>query len=287
MTPLEPQASCAQAHAAALAAAASAPGGKLLHLVATVTDPAATDDGAYTAVLDGTSRGHAVRTVANTVFPAALYADPGRDWHPDLAAADAAALNQAAHDLFESYNLMLPSLVKADPGSSRGTYFGCLVSWPGKEPGGRNQLAERIAQLRKQRRTVATFNATDLILEGAGERPDRDPDPEPIAGLQVCRSAENRTMSFPCLVHIDVSVLDGRLSMLAVYRHWHLVRKAYGNLVGLCELQRFLAQQSGFGVGELVVHAGVANTEQNDFGGARGIDALAARLTRHAARAAA
>lgn len=282
MTPLEPQATSAQAHAAALAAAA--PAGKVLHLVATVTDPAAADSGAYAAVLDGISRSHAVRTVANTVFPSALYADPGRDWSPDLAAADVAALDQAAEDLYESYNLMLPGLVKADAGSARGTYFGCLVSWPGKEPGGRNQLAERIAQLRRQRRNVSTFNATDLILEGAGERPD---DPDPVPGLQVCRSDQARTMSFPCLVHIDVSVLHGRLSMLAVYRHWHLVRKAYGNLVGLCELQRFLAQQSGFAVGELVVHAGVANTEQSGFGGARGIAALAARLSEHAAEHAA
>lgn len=285
MTPLEPQATCARTHAAALAAAAAAPAGRVLHLVATVTDPAAADSGAYVAILDGTSRSHAVRTVANTVFPSALYADPGRDWSPDLAAADAAALNQAADDLYESYNLMLPGLVRADAGSARGTYFGCLVSWPGKEPGGRNQLAERIAQLRKQRRNVATFNATDLILEGAGER--SEPDPDPVPGLQVCRSDQARTMSFPCLVHIDVSVLDGRLSMLAVYRHWHLVRKAYGNLVGLCELQRFLAQQSGFAVGELVVHAGVANTEQSAFGGARGIAALAARLSEHAAEDAA
>jgi hypothetical protein len=285
MTPLEPQATCAQAHAAALAAAAAAPTGKVLHLVATITDPAAAHSAAYAAVLDGTTRSHAVTTVANTVFPSALYLDPGRDWAPDLTAADAAALDQAAADLYESYNLMLPGLVRADAGSARGTYFGCLVSWPGKEPGGRNQLAERISQLRKQRHTVKTFNATDLIVEGAGERPA--PDPEPVPGLQVCRSSENRTMSFPCLVHIDVSVLDGRLSMLAVYRHWHLVRKAYGNLVGLCDLQRFLAQQSGYEIGELVVHAGVASTEQSHFGGARGIAALAARLAQHAAEEAA
>jgi len=273
--PLEPQRSCAKAHAAALAAAAAAPNGKLLHLVTTVTDPTREDLAAYSVALDSASRGHSVGTVANTVFPRSLYRDPGLSWAPEMPARDAERLDRAALDLYEAYSFMLPGLIRADPSSARGTYFGCLVSWPGKRAGGYNQLAGRVRQLRAQRVRVSTFNATDLVLEGAGELGN---DEEGASGLQVVRSDEARTQSFPCLVHIEVSVLDGQLSMMAVYRHWHLVRKAYGNLLGLAALQGFLARQSGFEVGELVVHGGVANAEFGSPGGAGAVRRLAGTL---------
>lgn len=258
MTPLEPQLSCAAAHTAALAATAAQPDRRLLHLVTTVIEPTQQDPDAYREVLDAASNGHAVTTVANTVFPSALYRDPGVSWAPAMPAAAAERVDRAARDLYESYSFMLPSLVGADPSSARGTYFGALVSWPGKRPGGHNQLEARIRQLRLQRARVSTFLATDLVVEGAGELGQDDAG---VPGLQVYRSNETRTQSFPCLVHISVSILAGRLHLLAVYRHWHLVRKAYGNLLGLAALQRFLAQQSGYEVGELVVHSGVANAE--------------------------
>lgn len=273
MTPLEPRRSCAEAHAAAFALTAAAANRKLLHLVTTVTEPGLPDPAEYAQALDAASGGHSVRTVANTVFPAALYRDPGVSWSPGMPEAEAERVDCAARDLYETYSFMLPGLVRAEPSSARGTYFGTMVSWPGKGPGGHNQLAARVRQLRLQRRNVNTFLATDLIVEGPGELGEDAPG---VPGLQIMRADETRTQSFPCLVHVDVSVLYGRLSLLAVYRHWHLVRKAYGNLLGLAALQRFLAQQSGYEVGELVVHSGVANAEL----GAGDAGRLAARLGR-------
>jgi thymidylate synthase len=67
-------------------------------------------------------------------------------------------------------------------------------------------------------------------------------------------------------VHIDLTVFEGRLSMAAVYRHQFLITKAYGNLLGLSRLLGFLAQQSGYAVGELVVHATMADLEQDTYG---------------------
>lgn len=284
MTPLTPRRSCAEAHAEALAATAAGPGHRLLHLVTTVTEPGLQDPPEYREALDAASGSHSVTTVANTVFPSALYRDPGLDWSPGLPPVDLARLDGAARDLYDMYSFMLPGLVKAEASSGRGTYFGTMVSWPGKAPGGHNQLEARVRQLRLQRARVSTFLATDLVVEGAAElghdganAPDQDD--AGVPGLQVYRSAETRTQSFPCLVHIDISVLDGRLHLLAVYRHWHLVRKAYGNLLGLAALQGFLAQQSGYEVGELVVHAGVANAELG-AGAARGLaDRLGAALS--------
>ena len=53
--------------------------------------------------------------------------------------------------------------------------------------------------------------------------------------------------------------------MAATYRHQYLVTKAYGNLVGLCGLLGFIAQQTGFGVGELVVNATFADAELGTY----------------------
>jgi N-acetylglutamate synthase-like GNAT family acetyltransferase len=51
------------------------------------------------------------------------------------------------------------------------------------------------------------------------------------------------------------------LHCTAVYRHQYLIEKAYGNLVGLAALMHFLCQQGGCELGELVVHATLADAE--------------------------
>jgi hypothetical protein len=49
-----------------------------------------------------------------------------------------------------------------------------------------------------------------------------------------------------------------------VYRHQYLVEKAYGNLMGLSALLRFLCQQTGYAVGELCVHATMADAQLSE-----------------------
>ena len=55
------------------------------------------------------------------------------------------------------------------------------------------------------------------------------------------------------MVHVDLSLVRGRINLTGVYRHQYLVTKGYGNLLGLARVQAFIAQQSGFEVGELSV----------------------------------
>jgi hypothetical protein len=202
---------------------------------------------------------HDVDRVASTIFPSSSYAAPSLWYSPDLSAEDVGALDRAAEDLYERYEQMLP-LLRSFSGNSRGTYFGRLVSWPGKDAGGYNQLRVRIRQLRSQRnqRNSAT-NAADMTLEEPMPRQGWS------AGLREYAVDDERTQGFPCLVHIDLSVVGNRLSILAVYRHWHVVRKAYGNLVGLTRLHNFLAQQAGYEMGELMIHATVATAEYGTF----------------------
>jgi len=72
-------------------------------------------------------------------------------------------------------------------------------------------------------------------------------------------------MSFPCLSHLSFK-LDNRerkLHLTALYRNHHYISHAYGNLLGLGRLMRFVAQQVGIEVGELVVISTHADAELN------------------------
>lgn len=259
----------------------AAGGGRLVNVMTTITEPGS-EDAQIRAVIDRAleSRGRraqSVETVAGTIFPADLYRDVGYPWRPDLPARDAQAIDAAAADLYESYELMLPLLLTAD-GNKQGTYFSRMITWPGKLAGGVNQLADRIRYLRGYRsRGVTAHNAADIALGGEGDMPDQ--------GLQIYAATDRRQRAFPCLVHVDLTLLHGRLSMLAVYRHQFLLTKAYGNLVGLSNLLQYLAQQSGFIVGELAIQATLADDERSDFGGMGGIAQIiaAARDTEAAA----
>lgn len=247
-------------------------GGRLVNVLTTITEPGS-EDAHVRAVIDQTldgqdRRAQSVETVAGTIFPAELYRDVGYPWRPGLSPEEAEALDDAATALFDSYELMLPLLLTAN-GNKGGTYFSRMVTWPGKEAGGVNQLADRIRYLRGHRtRGVTANNAADIAIGGEADIPDQ--------GLQVYAATDRRQRAFPCLVHIDLTLLAGRLSMLAVYRHQFLLTKAYGNLVGLSDLLKFLTQQSGFVVGELAVQATLADDERGSFGGRAGVEAIIA-----------
>lgn len=249
------------AWAAALNEVVSELDGRVHHLVIAIDRPGAArqDLVELNNALLSRHGHHDVDRVASTIFPSSSYAAPPVWYSPDLSADDVGALDRAAEDLYERYEQMLP-LLQSFSGNSHGTYFGRLVSWPGKDAGGYNQLKVRIRQLRSQRnqRNSAT-NAADMTLDEA------IPAQGWSAGLREYAVDDERTQGFPCLVHIDLSVVENRLSMLAVYRHWHVVRKAYGNLIGLTRLHYFLAQQAGYEMGELMIHATVATAEYGTF----------------------
>jgi hypothetical protein len=246
-----------------------ASGGYAVNLMTTVTHPLTPEVAgireAIDALLDKGNRAgtrvQEVETVAGTIFPRDLYLDPELVYSHDLAEADKTTLDLAASDLYEAYLDMLPVLV-TDRANARGTYFGRMISWPGKTGGGRNQLADRVTTLRRahdlnQRKR----NLEDIVIGGEGEGLIDDS----LAGVQVYAASDRRSRGFPCLVHIDLTVFGGCLSMAAVYRHQYLVTKAYGNLLGLSRLLGFLAQQSGYAVGELVVQATMADAEQGTY----------------------
>jgi hypothetical protein len=272
MSELVPSAaSVSEAWLLSLERTSAADDGRRIHVVSTVTEPG-TEIGSIRRVVDealGAVHAQSVDTVAETIFPASLYEDPGGDWSPDLSAPECAALDAAADALYDSYTGMLPLLRTVNANKS-GTYFSRMISWPGKEAGGVNQLAARIDRLRSEHAAGRrTHNALDIDVAA-----DALADSEDLRGLQVYAATDRRVRSFPCLTHVDLTLHRGRLHATAVYRHQYLIDKAYGNLLGLSWLMKFLCQQTGYELGELVVHATLADAQ----GRSRAVDlARAAR----------
>ncbi len=254
---LDPTKTLSEAWLQALTHTASQRKSRCVHLVMTVENPGPEDE-AIRDVLDlvlNNAGDQSVETVAGTIFPNSLYHSPGFSWSPDLDEQAVLELDAAAHNLYERYVTMLPVLFRV-PANNRGTYFSRMITWPGKDPGGTNQLDLRITRIRDEfARGNRTNNTLDIDV-GADAFAS-----ESLAGLQVCVPSEQRTRSFPCLVHIDLTLFDGTLHCTAVYRHQHLITKAYGNLVGLSRLMHFLCEQTGAECGELVVHATLADAE--------------------------
>lgn len=233
-------------------------GNRRVHLITAVSDPAC-EVVAVRNVLDNFLAGRgqqSVSTVSQTIFPTSLYEDPGFGWEPGMSEKDEAILDDAAADLYSSYIGMLPMLMTV-PANNRGTYFSRMITWPGTQEDGTNQLALRIDRLRSEARNGRRTNNTLDIDVGA----DALATEAPPAGIQVYDVGDMRMRGFPCLTHIDLTLYQGALHCTAVYRHQYLIEKAYGNFVGLAALMRFLCQQGGCELGELVVHATLADAE--------------------------
>lgn len=231
--------------------------GRTVHLLMTVTQPG-NEIGYIRRSVDKMLQ-HAdlssVDTVAQTIFPWELYTEPDAMWDPFVTDAEN-RIDQAASELYDRYRSMLP-LILSEPANGRGTYFSRMISWPGKDANGTNQLAQRISALRRERgNRRLTNNTIDIDLSA-----DCTADDAYTTGTQIYSVTDQRMRGFPCLVHLSFTLLNGILHCTAVYRHHYMMTKAYGNLVGLSYLMRFLCQQTGFELGELVINATLADCE--------------------------
>lgn len=241
-------------------------GGAAVNVITSIDAPTLQESPRLRAVLDRTHHGqvqrkskiYGVDTVAGTIFPRAFYSSPEGQWSPD----NREPYEQAAQRLYERYLRNYPTFQRiAHTSNGKGIYFGRLVDWELPDGGKINQLDLRIQHLRYARERNATqWNLNDLVLaETTG--PERAGAPD---GLQMYRPTDHPAVlsrGFPCLAHIDVSVFQSKLHLTAVYRHQALITKGYGNLLGLAGLQHFMAQQTGYDVGELCMVGGFSDAE--------------------------
>lgn len=192
---------------------------RLAGLFVHIEDPLAMDrhDRAVVRHVDAFLRGHGqtpVSTVANTIFPASLD-------HGDGIEA-----------LTERYLPVFNRRMR----SGWGRYFHRFVNWPnskGDVPV--NQLAIIIEMLQQAR--IGTFHTEKYELVVSD--PNRD---------------IKKYMGRPCLSLIELKPeKPNRLHMLATYRNHYYIQRTLGNILGLAELQAFIAREAGFEVGTLTL----------------------------------
>lgn len=189
-----------------------------------------------------------VSTVANTIFPAALY----YPHNPKLTE------NKARDHLYQMYRLG-DKVRRRCPANRSGTYFNRMIDWPS----GRktvNQLERVIGRLQSNRIRNNPLSSNYELSVGAEECFIQDD----IADIQIrLPGTDTGIMGFPCLSHISLVLDKGRLSMTALYRNQHFIRKAYGNYLGLSRLLRFICLEAGCETGELLCVASHADAEFN------------------------
>ena len=224
------------------------PSGKTHHL--DVAFPSsAEEDSVIRAALDGLirkaghgSQPHPVATVANTIFPLALY-------HPHLGL-------KARERLYSLHGTAM-ELQRRLPAQERESYFDRLVAYPGD---GVNQLEFVIKRLAKQMTLAGPHSSayeTGLSAPGVDE-------------MRIHAPGHDRNFySFPCLSHISLTLQRPQLHLTATYRNQALVSRGYGNYLGLSRLLRFIAAEVGADVGEVQCVATHADAEIDRFGQAR------------------
>jgi Thymidylate synthase len=186
--------------------------------------------------------------VRNTIFPAAMaddFADP-----VELAA-----------EYMEDYDL------RRRLAGGQGTYFGRICEYPHPSGPPTRQLENVVVKLRKaatDRRWRSTYQL-NIYAEHADKEKTRP--------------------FFPCMAHLAFQLASDRgqrkperLDCLALYRNQNMTLKAYGNYLGLAELQGYVAAATGFRPGELTVVAGHAELELNRGDGDRLRDLTAKHL---------
>ncbi|WP_419946957.1 4'-phosphopantetheinyl transferase superfamily protein [Candidatus Poriferisodalis sp.] len=184
-----------------------------------------------------------VETVANTIFAAELYEE-------DLG-IDA---------LQEFTDLYLEGFEVAKAASPGGEYCHRMVAWPGPDGQSINQLTEVAERLRRYANPAQPKYNYSSDYEIALEDP----------ALDLRTQAPGRNGSpygFPCLSHISLTVEDANVHLTALYRNQHLIKKAYGNYLGLARLGRALSHHAGLGLGTVTVVATHASAEIGTFAG--------------------
>lgn len=205
-----------------------------------------------------------IETVANTIFPERL-ARSCRDHH----------------ELAHRYRAMYPTVRSLHRANRYGTYFGRIVSYPAVSGSSFDQLADLVRKLQielgtsgpKSARFELSFvDLTDDRDTGDGSAVETDS----LAGLESADTIEQgvedvlpatpiyvpnqdrSAMGFPCLSFCSFQLVHGFLHLVAHYRRQELVRRGYGNYLGLARLLRYVSKMVNVEPGQLTVVAGVA-----------------------------
>lgn len=164
-------------------------------------------------------------TVAGTIFPANHY------------------LRHGAKGVYERF----PKDFAKVQLQTWGTYAMRMLRRTGKDGKMGNPLERMIEKINDHRRLY--HSAFEInVADDAGDTGE-------IPIYDFKRDA-NRTLQQPCLSHLTFKVAAGDVLRLTVmYRSHYYITKALGNLLGLAQLQSFVADETGLSVGPLVCYS--------------------------------
>lgn len=238
--PIPSQPDCASAWREAVRAVDGKQGHAAYNVIIDVTAPVANATLAdpRIAIVDGflSLYEKSVETVANTIFPAALYRRYGAP---------------AFFDVF--CDNVLKKVRRSERWS--GYYFERMVQYPIPAGEPSNQLWDIVQRLKNG--DVRALNKFELSLFD----PARDVDNSPYGGQ--------------CLSFMSFKVIPGSektLTLTAMYRNHFYIEKLLGNLMGLGRLLDFVAHEAGLNVGALTVistHAEIDQPRRNGKPSAR------------------
>lgn len=186
-------------------------GSEITPLIVTITDFTELDS--VRSAIDNSLNSHklpTVETVSATIFPDSLYEYAGYD----------------RNELYKIYERNLPRIKKIDASNGNGTYFERLIAFDtnGKKV---NQLEIIISSL------IDNTIKRRSKLQASIFDPAKDHTNKPFQG-------------FPCLQHVTFYKSEsGGLILNSFYAIQYLYRRAYGNWLGLINLGKFVAKETG------------------------------------------
>lgn len=223
--PIPPQASCAAAWLAACNAVDAEAGHEAHNVIIGVADPVRrnAEDVRIEQEVDALLRRNdrwPIETVANTIFPQALYERHG------------------SPAFYKAYmERVFPRIKRTH--ADWGRYFERMITFPLQKKGEDiNPLQDLIEKMSNQ---VANERCFQNVYELTVYDPIRD------AG---------RVMNRQCLSFLSFKVTGEtprKLLLTAIYRNHYYMERLLGNLVGLGRLMKFVADQAGIEVGDLTV----------------------------------
>lgn len=174
--------------------------------------------------------GKPLMTVANTIFPQAIYDKHGA---------------QGMYQIF--HETLLPKIRKSC--NWTGYYFERMTKFDCRDGRLINPVQDVIDRIRDPK--VKALNKFEIAIFD----PERDLSKSPYGGQ--------------CLSHLSFKIAkaEGKLILTAFYRNHYYVEKLLGNLIGLSQLLNFVARESGIEPGSLTILSSHASTI-NQCGGA-------------------
>jgi hypothetical protein len=177
-----------------------------------------------------------ISTVANTIFPGSEF------------------LHGGSHEVYDGFPKIFPVIREG-----WGTYAMRLLtkSLPTKDGKSlQSPLKQLISKMKRQRETSQMRSVYESVLV---ENEDV------LTDLPIYRAESDsrhiRGKYLPCLSYLSFKLLPDTVALTAMYRYHYYVQRALGNLIGLAQLQAFVAEQVGVGVGPLICHSTYAKLD--------------------------